>query len=370
MTPTTRRRIKLLLSLLAICALLTLGLTEIMLRVQQWLGPIVDLDLKPDDKAIGANLAYSDVLNHVAEPGGDWDADGIYTADAPNAPNCAPRLLFMGDSFIQGLLGKDDKVPHQVRAFFFQQLHRDVCVFNAGHVSYAPSLYIIQAKQLIPRLHPDIILLDIDETDLYDDYYRYRDLSVRDPDGSLVAVRATPTFYQYHQAMLATNDQFFYTARLIDQLYVKNIWYPRTVKEYNVGREHDLFFASRIPEGEARQKYAPQIAYFQSTLDELTRTVLSQLGGRTAGVIYLHHPHLEHLKSDGPVFNDIVSESIAEAANRYHVRYYDATDDLRKIAGEKPQDYYVPGDMHFSTLGYRVYGELVAKYLDAALASQ
>jgi hypothetical protein len=51
MTPTTRRRIKLLLSLLASCALLTLGLTEIMLRVQQWLGPIVDLDLRADPES-------------------------------------------------------------------------------------------------------------------------------------------------------------------------------------------------------------------------------------------------------------------------------------------------------------------------------
>src|ERR1700683_3675402 len=162
-----------------------------------------------------ANLVFSNELNHVAEPGRGWNADGIAEMDEANNPQCAPRLLFMGDSFMQGLLGKRDTIPVHVKDYFEQTVGRDVCVFNAGHVSYSPSIYTVQAKRLIPLLHPDVVLIDIDETDLYDDYYRYRELTVRDDAGSIVAVRATPTFLRFHDALVESSQKFFYLHRLL-----------------------------------------------------------------------------------------------------------------------------------------------------------
>jgi hypothetical protein len=297
----TPRRITLLLASMGIYLLVALGLTEAALRIQQELGPIFDLDIRPESIAIGANLGFSDTLNHVAEPGRGWDANGISEIDERNTPICAPRLLFMGDSFIQGLLGKHDTIPQHVRNYFEQALGREACVFNAGHVSYSPSIYIVQAKQLLPLLHPDTVLIDIDETDLYDDYYRYRDLTVRDANGSIVAVRATPTFLRFHEALVESSQKFFYLHRLFDQLYVKYIYYPRIIRKYNRGREQDIFFAARIPAATAREKYPAQIAYFEATLDDLTRTVLEQMKGDASRLIYLHHPHLEHLQAKGDI---------------------------------------------------------------------
>jgi lysophospholipase L1-like esterase len=58
---------------------------------------------------------------------------------------------------------------------------------------------------------------------------------------------------------------------------------------------------------------------------------------------------------------------VAEVAARYHVRYYDATEDLRAQMGNTPDKYYLPNDMHFTADGYRLYGIAVAKYLSGAL---
>ena len=359
----TLERARQLLAKAGLYLLAGLVLTEAALRLQQRLGPLLDLDIRPESAAIGSDLDFSDTLNHVATPGKGWDADGIAEMDEPNASNCAPKMLFMGDSFMQGLLGKHDTVPLHVRDYFAQALGREVCVFNAGHVSYSPSIYVVQARQLIPRLHPDIVLIDVDETDLYDDYYRYRGLSRHDASDSIVAVRATPTFVQFHTAMVASSQKLLYLHRLLDQLYVTHVYYPKIIKKYNIGREHDLFFASRLPEVVARQEYAQQIAYFGATLDDLTNTVLRQIAGDASRLIYLHHPHLEHLQSRGDIFNNIVSETVAEVAARYHVAYYDATDDLRTQMGDAPSKYYMPNDMHFSAAGYRLYGIDVAKYL-------
>src|SRR5712691_9304760 len=93
----------------------------------------------------------------------------------------------MGDSFMEGL-GPSDTVPVHVKHFFAQASGRQLCVFNSACSSYSPSIFVPQAKKLIPLLKPDIVVVDVDETDLFDDYHRYRELVTRDDAGWIAAV--------------------------------------------------------------------------------------------------------------------------------------------------------------------------------------
>jgi hypothetical protein len=358
--------------LLAIYIVLTAGMLEIALRVQQKLGPLYDLEISRDSRALDkhGDYRFSYELNHVPAPGLDWDADGIRAMDRPNAPSCAPRLLFMGDSFMQAFnLGRADTVPVHVRDYFRQSLGQELCVFNAGFVSYSPSIYIPQAKKLIPLLHPDFVLIDIDETDIYDDYYRYRELSVRDESGSIVAVRPTPISLQYRDGMAESTEKPFYVQRALSKAYFREVVYPRLVAEYNAHRPTDGLFLAGLPAAEVREKHAAELSYFIATLDELTRTVRSSMG-EANGLIYLHHPHLEHLTGAHGAFNDIVSTTLAQTAARYQLKYYDATADLRAEMAPDPEKYYQYPDPHFNELGSRAYGIAVAKYLATVLNGQ
>src|SRR5262249_8608396 len=168
------------------------------------IGPFYNLAIGPEIMALGS----SEELNHVPEPGPDWDADGIHKMDEPNAPGCAPRILFMGDSFMQGY-GRTASVPYHVRRFFKESRGQDLSAFNAGQSSYSPSIFVPQAKKLIPLLHPDIIVIDVDETDLFDDYYRYRELTVRDASGSIAAVRSTPISQRFKRGLIESTSKTF-----------------------------------------------------------------------------------------------------------------------------------------------------------------
>ena len=347
--------------LVAINLGLAAGLTEIALRVQQALGPIYDL-------AVGANtigIGLSDTLNHVHAPHLDWDANGIQAMDRPNAPGCAPKILFMGDSFMDGL-GRNETIPVYVRDDAARAWHKRICVFNVGTSSYAPSIYVPQAKQAIPIVKPDYVAIDIDETDLFDDYYRYRTLSVRDAQGSIVAVRPTPIFVAFHEGLVAATSKPLYLQRLIAKLYFTRVTYPRLLAAYNARRPADIFWASRMPEAEARAKYPAAIAYFHRTLEDLTVTAIGLMGSPDR-LIYLHHPHLEHLASTGIPFNTIVSDTIAEVARAHGVRYFDATAELKREFGATPEAYYAPNDMHFNKTGLHAYADTVARYLGTAL---
>ena len=112
----------------AVNLLLTLAFIEIALRLQQAFGPLYDLDVQSDARLYG----LSDELNHTFLAGQtDWDADGIQRMRVPNSTQCAPKLLFMGDSFMQGL-DIDDTIPVHVRDYFRDALHRAICAVNAG----------------------------------------------------------------------------------------------------------------------------------------------------------------------------------------------------------------------------------------------
>src|ERR1043166_4127510 len=114
-----------------IIALVTACLFELSLRFQ----PFIELDLRPESILVG----LSDELNHVHLPTSDWDGNGIQRMDEPNSELCTRRLLFMGDSFMEGL-GRSGTVPYHVR-HFFGRLGKDVCVFNAGGGSSSPWLF-------------------------------------------------------------------------------------------------------------------------------------------------------------------------------------------------------------------------------------
>src|SRR2546425_667086 len=192
-----------------IIALVTACLFELSLRVQ----PFIELDLRPESILVG----LSDEVNHVHLPTSDWDSNGIRRMDEPNSELCTKRLLFMGDSFMEGL-GRSETVPYHVR-HFFGQLGKDVCVFNAGVSSYSPSIFVVLAKKLIPLLKPDAVIIDVDETDIYDDGYRYRWLVTRDDAGSITAVRRNPFAAQFQQGLVESTSKTLYLHRLIAKLY-------------------------------------------------------------------------------------------------------------------------------------------------------
>jgi len=359
--PLTQRSRRVVL-VVAVNLVLTLTLIEVALRVQQAFGPLYNLDVEVDARAFG----LSDELNHTFLPTAtEWDGDGIRRMRAPNAAQCASKLLFMGDSFMQGL-GIDDTIPVHVRSYFHDVLHRDVCTINAGTSSYSPSVYVPQAKKLIPKLKPDVVIIDIDETDLWDDYYRYRHLVVRDRSGSIVAVRRTPLAEEFRLGLAAASKKPLYLQRLFAKLYFTRVVYPRLSAEYRRTVEPDGFWVSRAPAAEAPQRYRAAIAYFAATLQDLTATVTKLMGGPQR-LIYIYHPHLEHLRNTGGVFNSIISDTIRDVASRNNVRYYDATDDLKLQFGAEPEPYYIPNDMHFNERGLKVYTLAVAKYLATAI---
>src|SRR5712691_2072959 len=212
---------------------------EVGFRIQQYVGPLYDLEMAD------VNLNWeSDVVNHRPTPEnqnlciyGDstgfsykrsFDANGIRIIDdSALMADCRnpTSVLFLGDSFMEGY---DDKntLPYHVAQHF--KTERGVCLktYNAGYTSYSPAIFVPQAKKLVPIVRPDYIVVDVDETDLYDDFARYRKLIVRNERGQNVGVKVSPIGHECSVGLMEARKHPLYLMRLVAKLWHSYVHMP------------------------------------------------------------------------------------------------------------------------------------------------
>jgi hypothetical protein len=355
---------------------------EIGLRMQQYFGPLYDLEMAD------INLNWeSDVLNHKPQPEkqnmciyGDltgftykrsYDENGIRIVDdTALLAGCRNPIsvLFLGDSFMEGY---DDKntLPYRVAEYFKTQ--RGVCLktYNAGYSSYSPAIFVPQAKKLLPILRPDYIVVDVDETDLYDDFVRYRELIVRDERGQNVGVKASPIGHECSVGSMAARRHPLYLMRLVAKLWLSLVHMPSVIEKNRSDDNLVLFSYSQDDGPDLEQKYAKALSSFRQNLQELA-DVLKDYTEDGNRVLFVYHPHLQHLKPDaaGRVWNDLVSSSVQNACLANNFLFFNATEKLKQRFGSHPENFYWrQGDMHFNFKGLQEYSAAVAGFMASAV---
>ncbi len=354
---------------------------ELVLRLQQRLGPLYDLQPKVDSLDW-----YSDVVNHRPPPHTqdifsgaatygaddgytyalDYDELGIrvpYSVATNDRCSGTPTILFMGDSFIEGY-DISRTVPHMVARLMLERYGICSRILNSGHSSYSPAVYVPLARQLLARISPDYIVVDIDETDLSDDIHRYEALITRNKNGENIGVRATPVRYALNRWEIAAGSEPLYLQRFIDRLYIRFFIMPKI--GVMIGNDFSVS-ADHAPD--ARQKHSAELSIFRRNLEELVGVLGKHVApGR---IIFIRHPHQSHLETgaDGkPKWNDIIASTVEQVARSHGAIYYDATPELRQQFGADAASYYWSnGDIHFNFKGQKAYSEAVARFLATRL---
>jgi hypothetical protein len=349
------------------------------LRMQQSFGPLYDLELA----SVGLNWE-SDVLNHKPEPEnqnlciyGDltgfsykrsFDANGIRIIDDTTLlEGCRNPIsvLFLGDSFMEGY---DDKntLPYHVAKYFKKEQRACLKIYNAGYTSYSPAIFVPQAKKLLPIVRPDYIVVDVDETDLYDDFARYRDLIVRNDRGQNVGVKASPIGHECSVGLMEVRKHPLYLMRLVAKLWHSHVHMPSVIGKHRSNLA--MFSYSRDHGADLERKYSEALSSFRQNLQELSE-VLKDYTRDGSQVLFISHPHLQHMKPDaaGRVWNDLVSASVQKNSAANNFLYFNATDTLKQRAGSRPEDLYWKHDMHFNFKGLEEYSTAVAAFMASTM---
>lgn len=355
---------------------------EAFLRLQQVFHPLIDLNFPKYDLSL---LSYE--LNHKPGLDEDYNADGVQNnrlrpSSYPNAPK-ALKVLFMGDSFMHGY-PPAQTIPQYVWEDLQQGdfKNQPLLFWNAGYSSYAPLVYIVQAKKLIPKYQPDIIVLDIDETDLVDDFALYKKLVKRDSEGKVAAVWPSYSYESRVKGYVALKRQPSFTIRLFGMWLHKARMYF-LFRSYH-GKEKAKYYRDPMSDQNAKfsfnlapgfdrdenawEIYAPERESFREDLNELMTTLIEQMGDPRK-ILLLYHPQLYQLTPDPRAFlwRPIVPGLLKEASEKFHIDFYDASQDLKREFGDRPDKFYREWDMHFYPNGMQAYSRFIAAKLQDKL---
>ena len=364
-----------------VSTVLFLLLFEVGLRIQQAVGPVVDLEFDWLDMQAGT---YSDRLNHVPPlershavvlEGETWSWTSRYDEKGLRINSLRPtpvqpgvKVLFMGDSFVEGY---DDE--HTIPQVSWRKLQtfgafRDRLVFlNAGCSSYSPLIHVVQVRELLPLVKPDVVWLEIDETDLMDDWIRYRQLVIRDDGGHVVAVRGgrTPFEEAWFGGLESIQNEPVYAVRLFKKIYLTRVEIPNLPPPD--ATYQSLFGPQLAGEDEVHDLYAEQIAFYRDNLTAVVALLKEALGPEN--VIVSYHPHYMTLEenAEGRRYNDVLSRTVREVCQANGVICHDGTELVRDWIATHPgrRVFRFPEDpfSHFTKEGMRLYGELVADAL-------
>lgn len=359
-------------------------LLELSLQIQQLFGGIIiDLNFR--------HITYnslSDTLNHkplpkqvytladksIYEKHAGFRYTQLYNEDGirinKQRPSIQPgnhRILFTGDSFIQGYDDNNTVPQHVLKLFHKKNAHIDV--LNAACASYSPAIFIPQAKKLLPIYKPDLIVVDIDETDLGDDYLRYRNLTTRNSINENIGVRRSPIAQEHLAGYIQLRNFPLLSVRLARKIYHNRIHMPAYIEQYGHVDTSNVLAYSASTDPDYKKTFSREIENFTSNLNELSETLI-KLMGKADRIIYVYHPHLNKIKPDnnGHYWNNIVSDSIMESARKHGISFFDATTHLTQEFSGSPESYYWKNDMHFNFKGLKAYAEYIANKLEGKLA--
>jgi hypothetical protein len=274
------------------------------------------------------------------------------------------RVLFLGDSWMD-----NTPIPVGVGNFVSEKINSDIYLqfINGGTTSFSPSLILLQGEILISKYMPDLVIINIDETDLMDESLRYRTTSSRDAHGSLRAVTPDIVELAWNYGFLTLYKQPFYFLRLIEKVYFTRIFIPR-LKELYYGRQEVASYESLMApqlSSDVRISYKKQIEYFQNRVREMLAR-LTNLFPKRQRVLLTHHPHFLHLENEKQTakYNNVVSEILSEQSTKFDVPYYDAISDIEVMYGNNYETFFEwPEDpfSHLTADGYERYGYFIGK---------
>ena len=87
----------------------------------------------------------------------------------------------------------------------------------------------------MPILRPDYVVVDVDETDLYDDFVRYRELIVRNDRGQNVAVKGSSIDLEFGIGLMKAREHRLYLMRLVAKLWHIYVHMPALYRKYRAG---------------------------------------------------------------------------------------------------------------------------------------
>jgi hypothetical protein len=159
-----------------------------------------------------------------------------------------------------------------------------------------------------------------------------------------------------------------YLMRLVAKLWHSYVHMPSVIEKHR-GSDLTVFSHSQDHDTDLERKYSEALSAFRQNLQELADE-LKDYTGDGGRVLFVFHPHLQHLKPDaaGRLWNDLVSSSVQRMSLANNFLFFNATGTLKHRFGSRPENFYWrSGDMHYNFKGLEEYSTAVAAFMASTM---
>ncbi len=284
------------------------------------------------------------------------------------------RILMLGDSFTMGKGVEDDQTFSVLleRALNSPQnrwLPKSVEVLNGGVDSYAPILSHIQLAKELGSLEPDLVVLNLDNSDLVQET-AYRSQAVLAPDGVVAAVPGTKGRESLNDRIRSWTEGHLYLSRLL-LFYTNKLFDYKSYSVRSMVTQANLEIAKHTLAEDAEDREGQWQAIFESILRIKRYCDERSIGFALAVYPWGHQvndkewvPGRANFIPDGSAISDRSLERILRFATVNGVNVVNMFPAFRAYHGSEPL--YFKYDNHMTTEGHR----LMAKEFERHLREQ
>jgi lysophospholipase L1-like esterase len=261
-------------------------------------------------------------------------------------PDGARRIIVLGDSFTEGYYQDTTfaaVLERRINSLGLPVLYE---VVNCGTSSYSPVLYYLRYKHQLARYHPNELIVNVDLSDLYDDNLRYGPEIKFAADGEPLEARPGAGGLQ---GVVDNLRYKFLVARLLFGLPRSNL--------SMIDADTPYFYYAPLTPDSARWKDAVKtsLGYLQRLAD-LTRSQGVELLLTT----YPYENQLAPVR--GKQWHRGLEDELRNFAERNHLRFYSAHDDILRYYQQRKVPVYWSNDYHFTPVGQSIWANAFADY--------
>jgi len=271
------------------------------------------------------------------------------------------RVFYLGDSFTEGCVPMERSVSSQVETFLNQTYGPDKRfeVINTGTSSYSPVLYYILLRYYIIKYKPDVIVVNVDMSDDFDDW-KYRQTLVSDGEGNPVAAPPRELYFSQYidtlegavRAGPVSRTQLFLAEKSHLYNLISNMR-RRPAPRFDLAQPKSDFLYARW--AWCHENWDAQTTEnVQFTMDILGR-LADYCKEQRIKMLLTGVPHYQQFQTEergSPILSDRPHRELAALAARKEVLYFNSWKALReKIEGTAQTTYYYYGNMHFNPRG-------------------
>lgn len=262
-------------------------------------------------------------------------------------PQGVTRVLVMGDSFTEGYYHEDTVAGHLERRLAAAFPGRRFEAINAGVSSYSPILHYLRLKHQLLALEPDAVILNIDPSDVFDDYWRARPQTRFAADGEPLASGGQVRWYNRVAEWV---KHYLYLARVAS-------WFVQTRGAAVHDRPERGFFDHHWKLPPDSPAWQAEVGFCLVNL----RRIVDLCRARGIDITITTYPHRQHLRPDsgGQLWHRAFEARLAQFCAEQGVPFFSAFDGMARAFREGGKIFW-DVDFHYTPLGQRIWAGLVA----------